>query len=202
MPTPIDLRNLKGRVPPALDPSHELPAPEHEELLAAPEHDGASENAADAFPEALFLWEAPEFDHTAESATYLTMVSIFLAAGGIIALLFKNYLFGAFLLLAGMLVFVYSRRHPRIMTIAVTGRGITVGRTHHDFDQLKSFWLSYDPPLFKELVLGSKAMFAPTIRIPLGDADPVELREVLVGFLKEERRDETLIDILAKRVGF
>jgi len=202
MPTPIDLRNLKGRVRPTIDPSHEFPAPKHEELLAAPERLDEPATAADAFPGALIVWEAPEFDYRPESATNITILSIFLFAGAVIAALFKSYIFAVFLVLAGSLALASARRTPRMITIAVTGRGITVGRGHHDFSNLKSFWISYDPPLFKELILESKGTFTPTIRILLGDADPVELREVLVGFLKEERREETLIDILAKRAGF
>lgn len=202
MPTPIDLRNLKGRVRPAIDPSRELPAPEREDFLAAPVRSDEPPTVADAFPGALFAWEAPEFEHRPESAISITVVSIFLFASAVIAALFRSYVFAAFLVLAGFLSLAAARRAPRMLTAAVTGRGISVGRAHHDFSELKSFWISYDPPLFKELLLEAKGTFTPIIRIPLGNADPVELREALLGFLREERREETLIDILAKRIGF
>src|SRR3989338_192996 len=203
MPTPIDLRGFKGRVRPTIDPARELPAPEGEGLLAAPERrQDEPITVADAFPGALFAWEAPEFDYRPENTTYITILGIFLIAGAVIAALFQSYIFAALLVLAGFLSLVAARRMPRMITIAITGRGIAAGRGHHDFSNLKSFWISYNPPLFKELILESKGTFTPTIRIPLGDADPVELRDVLVGFLKEERREETLVDILGKRIGF
>src|SRR3989338_7337872 len=68
MPTPIDLRGFKGRVRPTIDPARELPAPEREGLLAAPERrQDEPITVADAFPGALFAWEAPEFDYRPEN---------------------------------------------------------------------------------------------------------------------------------------
>ena len=203
MPEPIDLRNLKRDALPELNPEHELPAPPEEPLLETESaaHPRGFEQAPLATP-SLIAWEAPEFEVTADRERFLIPLGILLAGGGIAALIFKNFLFAVFLLIAGGLVAAQARRVPRTMRFAVTARGVAAGNRLYEFGDLKSFWISYDPPLFKELLVTSKKTLMPLVRVPLGDLDPLRLREILLRFLPEERHEESLIDIISKRLGF
>ena len=88
------------------------------------------------------------------------------------------------------------------MKFSVTSHGIRVGSRLYPFEDLRSFWIFYDPPLFKEISLRSKKTFMPVIRAPLGELDPIRLRHILLRFLREEEEETSVVDIIAKRLGF
>lgn len=157
---------------------------------------------AEAETRALISWDAPEFDYNASSALTLFFMGALLFLGGIAAVFFRSYLFAFFLMIAGGVVISYAYRVPRTVRFAVTSRGIVIGRRLYEFGNLKSFWIAYDPPYSKELVIASKKTVMPLVRAPLGDLDPMRLREVLLRFLKEEEHEDSFVDIVSKRLGF
>lgn len=217
----IDLRKLKEELKGGIDPANELPAPSGvegpapsraeglpppEEMLIETAEAAHPEEFADAeerqsFP-ALLEWEAHEFEHDEFSAPLLFLFGALLVVGGIVTLFFNNILFALFLFLAGGLTISYAYKPPRHVRFAVTSRGVQIGKRVYGFDSLDSFWIHYDPPLFKELSIRSKKTFVPHIRAPLGDLDPLRLRAILLRFLKEEEHEHSVIDILSKRIGF
>jgi hypothetical protein len=42
----------------------------------------------------------------------------------------------------------------------------------------------------------------PALKIPLGSTNPLQVREILIRFLPEKKQDDTIIDILSRRLGF
>ncbi len=204
----IDLRKLKEELRKRITPENELPAVSLSNL-PAPKEELLLETEASAHPEeftddthpSLLEWTAHEFDPASDSSLQFLIGGV-LIVGGIVALFFGNFLFALLLALAGGLVMAHAFRIPREMRLAVTGRGVEVGRRLYGFENIASFWIHYDPPLFKELLLNSKKAMMPHIKIPLGDLDPLQLRKVLLRFLPEEEQEISLIDILSKRLGF
>ncbi len=196
MPEPIDLRIIKlGREASGITPENKLPAPEDPEDNTLP---GAEHPTYPVF----LSWKAPEFTYDPATLRIRTAIGALLVAGGVVAAFFKNFLFAILLAVAGGLILAYAAKPPRTLSCAVTARGIAVGSRLYEFEELTSFWIFYDPPLFKELALQSKKTFMPMVRIPLGDLDPLRLREVLLPFVKEQRQEASAIDIIAKRLGF
>ena len=193
----IDLRKLKNEIKSGRHDAEEEPRPELEESFSSYQ---LSEEATTSG--ALLEWSAPEFAPNADRGTLLLAAGALLVIGGIVAVILGNYLFAVFLWVAGGLVASYAFRKPLEIRSAVTSRGLVVSNRLYEFENLDSFWIFYDPPLFRELSLHSKKMFMPFVRVPLGELDPLRLRGVLLRFLKEEKQEESLIDIIAKRLGF
>ena len=204
----IDLRKLKEELRRRITPKNELStvslsnlsAPEEEPLLETevPAH---PEGFDDDPPPALLGWAAHEFDPASDSSLQFLIGGV-LIAGGVVVTFFGNFLFALLLALAGGLVMAHAFRIPREMRFAVTGRGVEVGKRLYAFESIESFWIHYDPPLFKELVLKSKKAIMPHIKIPLDDLDPLQLRKTLLRFLPEEEQEISLIDVISKRLGF
>lgn len=167
-----------------------------------PERPDAVRGERPAGEAVLLAWEAPEFDYHPANGRLLTIIGALLAAGGIAAAFFGNFLFAALLVISGGLIFSHAARRPRTLSLRVTSRGIWADDRRYEFGQLKSFWIFYDPPLTKDLSMISHKTLLPAVRVPLGDLDPVRLREILLPFLREEKQDESLIDVVAKRLGF
>lgn len=95
-----------------------------------------------------------------------------------------------------------KRKNPRDLTCKIRTEGVQVNNDLYPYDSLKSFWIFYDPPHHQELSLRSRApLTGGYIKIPLGDADPVQIREMLLKFIHEKRQEEGLADALARTIG-
>ena len=150
----------------------------------------------------LLAWEAPEFDASPERKRPLLIAGGMLVAGGIIAIALANYFFALFLVVAGVLLASFAYRSPKIVRFALTPHGVVVDSRLYELTGLASFWIAYEPPLFNELRLVSKKTIMPIIRLPLGEMNPLDVREILTRFLPEKQQDDTLIEILSRYLGF
>ena len=203
MANTIDLKKLRSELRGTpITPENELPVPEPEPLLEPGTSFDADEGTLGVHGMRLIAWEALEFDHdVAASLNHLFFGSILIIAG-VVTLFFRNFLFAIVLILGGAMTLSYPFRDPKQISHSVTSTGVQIGNRLYEFDSLKSFWIAYDPPFGKELILESHHTLMPHIIVPLGDLDPLRLREILLQFLREEKHEPSLIDIIGKRIGF
>lgn len=117
----------------------------------------------------------------------------------------RNYLAALLFWIAGVTVgftLFDKRRNPRDIICKIRTEGVQVNNDLYPYDGLKSFWVFYDPPHHQELSLRSRApLTGGFIKIPLGDADPVQIRETLLKFIPEKKQEEGLADVLARSIG-
>lgn len=191
MPETIDLRKTKKR---GRDPDES----NQEFLPARPE----SLPETELSEEILLHWEALEFEPDPNRDLILLGLGGLLIAGAVAAFFLQTFIFGAMLLISGGLIASYVFRQPRRLHTFISGRGVTIENRQYEFQDLKSFWIFYDPPLWKDLSLESKKTLMPRIKIPLDGQNPLRLREILLRFLPEVEHQETLTDIISKRLGF
>jgi hypothetical protein len=195
----IDLRRLKdelkGPVSESSSPPGNPQPAANDPIPAEPSHDSS-------VTPPLFAWTAAEAETNAASTTLSFLVGGALLLGGVAAAIFASFLFALLLFIAGGLMIAHAYRAPRQIHVAITGRGIRIENRLYLFDNLESFWILYDPPLFRDLVLRSQKTFTPIIRVPLGDLDPLPLRKILLRFLREAEEEPSLTDIIAKHLGF
>ena len=104
--------------------------------------------------------------------------------------------------MAGFVILLYGAKKPRLVSFSITPRGIAIGKRLYPYNDLKSFWLHYDPPRKRELSLRSKKTLMPSIVLPLGQTDPNEVRTILTKFLKEEEQEESMIDTISDHLKF
>ncbi len=147
-------------------------------------------------------WSAPEYDHQPKSKEWFWALGILTFALIVAALLLKNFLFASFILLAGFTVALYGVKKPAIIKYSVSGGGVKIAEKFYPYESLKSFWIRYEPPAKKELELITKKIIMPRLILPLEDADPNEVRAILIKVLKEEEVQESLSEIIARRLGF
>ncbi len=147
-------------------------------------------------------WQAPEYEHREKSSDWFWMVGIITIALVFAAILLKNLLFGILAGLAGFSIALYGARKPSVVNFRIGPKGIEIGNKIYDYENLNSFWVNYDPPRRKDLILESKKAIMPHIVIFLGDADPEEIRQYLLQFLKEVKIEESLTNTIAKLLGF
>lgn len=154
-----------------------------------------------AVPSEIF-WLAPEYRHYPKSKDWFWTVGFISFLLVVVALLLRNFLFAAFVALAGFAFALFSARRPHIVRFTLSAKGVLIHRTLYPFQHLKSFWIYYEPAGKKALSIESQKMFMPFITVPLGDIDPNLVRSYLKRFLKETEHQESVIEQLFEYIGF
>ncbi len=111
-----------------------------------------------------------------------------------------NYLFLIIIVLSAAILLLINVMAGEV-DFTITSDGIEVGDKFYDYDELKNFCVLFKPrEELKSLYFEFKSNFRPRLHIPLGDANPLEVREILLAFLNEDldRTDESSIDYLSK----
>ena len=147
-------------------------------------------------------WEAPEYERFSKGQLWFLILGLATLTLAAVAFYYGNYFFALFIVIAGILVGWFAVREPKTIHFAVTSEGVQFENKIYLFDDLKSFWIFYEPPLFKELSVESKKIFMPHLKAPLGDADPDEIRKKLLKFLPEEKQKEPFITIISHLARF
>ena len=125
-----------------------------------------------------------------------------LVASGM-AMLFTNQdsLMAAFLLLASLVLVLYSNKKPEITEIVISQNGVAVGNKIYYYKDLKSFWIHYNPGEAKELSLELRKWYFPYLRILIENENPLTLRSFLIKFLPEKEHENSLVDIISRKLG-
>ncbi len=147
-------------------------------------------------------WVAPEFIKHKKGERWFILPGLIAVALIIIAIILKNFLFVIGIIIASLAVYTYAKKEPRKIKFTIGGKGIQIDNQTHRFEDLKSFWVFYEPPEIKELSIRSKKMFMPYIKIPLNDQNPAKIRKLLLKFLPERRHHESIIDQWSRKSGF
>ena len=149
-----------------------------------------------------------EFNSSEEARKPNTPALLIIGLVGIALIVYfavsMNYLASFLLFLAGVtVVFSIFRKdkNPKIKVCKIKSEGVQINRDLYPYENVKSFWIFYDPPYRQELSIRLKNTFTSHVRIPLGDEDPVKIRELLLRFIPEKRQEEALVDVFARIVG-
>jgi len=152
--------------------------------------------------EILKSWEAEEFSYYEKSRSWFLIGGIFFFLVVGYFTFVKELITAATFLLLGITVYLFSLKKPRVITCNITYQAILVDNVTYPFTDLESFWIFYEPPDFKVISLKHKKPYLPHIHIPLGDADPMEVRKILVELLTETEQEEAFSDRMARYLRF
>jgi hypothetical protein len=150
----------------------------------------------------VFAWEAHEYEYIEKHPKWYWVMGIILLAIVIYAIVTNSILMAITFILIGMLGYYFAERDPRLIQMEISPEGVVVDRTLYEYDDLKSFWIFYEVEAgFKVLSLHSQKTFLPHIHIPIGDANPILIREVLLNYIPELRQEMTFVDRMSLLIG-
>lgn len=144
----------------------------------------------------LFFWQANEFEKK-EKNTRLVLILYLIVFGLVIFSLFTDNIFMAIIFILFAVIFYFlSNKEPENYTFGITSDGVFAQDHIYEFSSLENFWIFFNPEGKKELSLKSKKFFMPYVSIPLGSADPVKIRKILINFLPETEHNRGIANIL------
>jgi hypothetical protein len=151
----------------------------------------------------IISWRAAEREHFEKSPGWYLIVGGAALILFIVALWQRNFFFGIFILLAGILVVTLGNRKPAVLEYRVTDKGCDVGRgIFYEFDKLDNFSLRNRPGSLDELILKKKSAFNPFMRIPIDSRTAEKVRIFLVQKLPEIEHPDSFLDLLIDFLGF
>lgn len=152
--------------------------------------------------EILKQWLAEEFSYYEKSRAWFLVGGIFFFVIVGYFIIVKELITAITFLLLGVTVYLFSLKKPRNIECYITYHGITVDNATYPFTDIDSFWIFYEPPDFKVISLKHKKPYLPHIHIPLGDEDPMEVRQILMELLTETEQEEAFSDKMARYLRF
>lgn len=136
--------------------------------------------------------------HFAESVTHdrsrLWYVLFIIIVVGLLAFSYfsKSPLFAVILVLGLIVYIITEKRGPSIFHLLVTEDGLLINDKFISYDDLASFYIIYYPPQIKNLYLQPNSSFKPLVTIPLGEQNPIEIRRILLRYIKEDLAKEEM----------
>jgi hypothetical protein len=146
-------------------------------------------------------WQAYEHPPQERSVDWFWGAGLIIVVGAILAIIFSNFLFAIIIVLGGGTLIHYQRRGPELMEFELNEQGVRAGKTFYPYENLDSFWVA-DKQAKTKLLLESKRTIMPLIDLPLDGADLVAVKTFLARHLKQEKHEESVINLLADWLGF
>lgn len=148
--------------------------------------------------EPLYQWVVQEYErHIRGTLWHILMISAGIVLV-IYALATDNFLFAIIIILAAIILFLQSAVEPARVPFAITELGVVLGNRFYPYKEFRAFYMIYNNET-QTLFFDTKATFRPDLRIPMGEQDPMEIRETLQAVLEEDlEKEEPLADRAAR----
>jgi len=101
----------------------------------------------------------------------------------------SNFLFGVFIITVLIIVVANNFREPRDLDFKILEDGLEIGTRFYPWEDIKNFWIIYQPPEVKTLYFGFRHL-RPSIPVELQDSNPLKIRDILLKFLEEDLEQE------------
>lgn len=146
-------------------------------------------------------WTASEYIHVEKNGVWYMLFAI--VALGLIALdifLIKSYTFSALVIVMAVAVVVYSRRPPRAIQYALSGKqGLYVGERLYHLSEFKEFGLIQDGEHHSLMLIPTKR-FAPGISVYFPDEVGEKIVDILGARLPMKPLKLDLIDQIVRKL--
>lgn len=152
--------------------------------------------------QASISWRTPEYEYREKTTDWYWTLGIITLLLAIFAIWERNFIFFVMIIVGSFTVVLYAVKRPSIVSITISGRGVQIDDRLFPYETLQSFWIFYEIGGEKEISFKTKGAISNSLKIPLGDLDPLEVRELLLRFLPEKTQERSLVDALMKRIGF
>ncbi|MFA5999631.1 MAG: hypothetical protein WC783_01470 [Candidatus Paceibacterota bacterium] len=153
-----------------------------------------------------FSWSALEYEEKERSTDWFWALGVIVVTGAITAIIYNNYFFSTLLILGGILLGVFAKKKPAIITYELNDRGLKVGSYFYPYENIKAFFVQehnndkkHKPTLF----IRSERVFMPIISIPIENEWIENIQNLMLEKnIKEEEMREHISDKIMDYFGF
>lgn len=146
--------------------------------------------------EVYWQWRAPEFEIMERDKKWYFYITLILLAIISYAIFTNSLVMAITFILIGAVGYIHINKKPRVLNFAITSEGLIAGREIYEYDNLKSFWIFYEPNGPRVISLHTKSYLSPYVHIPIHFEEPVKIREALLQHIAEEKQEQNISEIL------
>jgi len=169
------------------------------EMMDLPEPEEAHEKKISEHSiDVLVHWQAPEFEIYEQDQKWLTYIGLVLVIIIGYAIWDNSLIMAITFVLIGVVGYIYIEKAPRTLDFMVTHDGVVAGREIFEYENIKSFWIFYEPEGQKVISLHMNGGILPYVHIPIHDQNPVHIRESLLLNLHEIKQGHNFVDTLER----
>jgi hypothetical protein len=148
------------------------------------------------------IWEAYEHHHLEKKSDWFWILGIITITSAVVSILLGNTLLGILILIAGALVAILASREPKIISYAVTQRGLRIDEKLFPYTTLEAFCIDEEGTFGPQLLVRSEKMFMPLLILPLPEDAMDDIEDIIAERLAEEHIEEPLAHKLLEFFGF
>ncbi|MDD5528178.1 MAG: hypothetical protein PHO56_04390 [Patescibacteria group bacterium] len=160
-------------------------------------------------------WQIPEYRGEEKTKLWYAVYSLIAIALLTYAIFTQNFIFAIIIIFAAVLIVIFDGGHPGMLDVAISDRGVMVGKEFYNYDQIADFFIIYEPDAgVKNLYLEFKRFAKPALpenepnryswlfwivnfartrfSIPLQDMNPIIIRRNLLKYVKENLERTTI----------
>ena len=153
-------------------------------------------------PEAI-NWRAAEYQYVQKDVGWYLLVGLVALVLIILSLLWGNFFFAVFILIAAATIMFFAKRRPRVFNFKITDKGVAIGENiFYDYEHLDGFAVRERPEKLDEIILKRKSVLNPYVKVPIDSVLAGKAKNVLAGKLPAVEYEESLIEIVAEWFGF
>ena len=148
-------------------------------------------------------WTTLEYDEVERSNDWFWAVGIIALAICVTSIIFKNYMFGIFILIAGFTLAYVSIRKPDEILVTIDHRGIRMRHDLYLYQGIKSFWVEPEHTHTdkRHLLIMTERFFLPMIAVQMPKGLEDQIRNYLIEFLPEKEMTENRSYQFFERLG-
>jgi hypothetical protein len=147
-------------------------------------------------------WQVLEYKRKEKTTDWYWAVIIITLSIVIISFFLHDTLFALLIIVATVSLLLFSFKEPKIISINIDRRGITVEKEMYPFATLEAFWvdiLDEDEP---KMILRSKKKVLPLIIFPIEEQHHLDVRDFLLKYLPEVEMYEPVSHKIMEKLGF
>ena len=131
------------------------------------------------------LFEAYEHNYPPKKSDWFWILGILTLSVAVASILLGNALFGILIFIAGMVTAMLATYQPRVVSYAITQRGIRIDNTLYPYTTLSRFCIDEDASFGPELLVQSEKLFMPLLIIPLPPDAQDAIEEIIAQRIPE-----------------
>ena len=135
-------------------------------------------------------WFFPEHEKYERSRRWYVIAAIITAGFFLYAALSANWLFALIIIMVVMVMFINHHRLPRQIEFIIDHEGVKIGEKQYQYNEIKIFWLVYNPPANKKIFFVFKSFIRPILSVPIDKENPINIRAFLRQHLAEDLEQE------------
>lgn len=147
-------------------------------------------------------WEALEYEHRDKTPDWFWILGIVSLVLVISAVVYKNILFAALIIVGAFTMALYAVRKPRLIKFEINQNGVIIKNTLYPYKHLHSFCPREDHR-GRKIIFQSKKSIMPHFSIPVpASVNFEEAKAILLKHLPEDDHPESLSEVIMDSLGF